>query len=237
MSSSPRHGTCCARALLERHGSRSDTGARHKDQNGFSYASSLRRVGDQDGEKPFCRWSHPFVWSLRSHPSAPAARSIRRRVEWRSRTREYRAPVGLVLDGHEHGGRMAANGAMRRGHARYRSIPARTWLGAAVDGGGRQVRRRQEAARDSGTPTTPRRQRPSCVLRHGQCQDPVECLRSALGRRNDAPYRRGGHSYLRTHNLSRFVIDRLAAHIEKSFVDRDAWTAHRKMLEITEFGV
>jgi transposase len=35
---------------------------------------------------------------------------------------------------------MAANGAMRRNHARYRSVPARTRPGAAVDGGGRQVR-------------------------------------------------------------------------------------------------
>src|SRR5262249_18345703 len=31
-------------------------------------------------------------------------------------------------------------------NARYRSVPARTRPGAAVDGGGRQVRRRQEAA-------------------------------------------------------------------------------------------
>jgi hypothetical protein len=40
-------------------------------------------------------------------------------------------------------------------------------------------------------------------------------------------------AYMREHNLSGIVINRLAAHDKKSFADRDAWMAHLKELGIT----
>jgi hypothetical protein len=43
--------------------------------------------GDQEGEKGLLLLVPSFCSVLRSHPFAPAARCIRRRVEWRSRTR------------------------------------------------------------------------------------------------------------------------------------------------------
>jgi len=93
------------------------------------------KCGDQDRKKCFLpATSHPFVRSLRSHPSAPAARLLRRRVERRSRT-ELAPPGGLVLDGREYGGTIAANGARGEGNARYRSVSAGARPGAALDGG------------------------------------------------------------------------------------------------------
>ena len=44
-------------------------------------------------------------------------------------------------------------------------------------------------------------------------------------------------AYMREHNLSGIVINRLAIHTEKSFVDRGAWMAHLKQLGITELAV
>src|SRR5215467_14408160 len=54
------------------------------------------RCGDgvtRTGNWAYWPFSHPLVRPLRSHPLAPAACFIRRRVEWRSRTREVRAPA------------------------------------------------------------------------------------------------------------------------------------------------
>ena len=44
-------------------------------------------------------------------------------------------------------------------------------------------------------------------------------------------------AYMREHNLSGIVINRLTAHGKKSFADRDAWMAHLKQLGITELEV
>jgi hypothetical protein len=44
-------------------------------------------------------------------------------------------------------------------------------------------------------------------------------------------------AYMREHNLSGIVINRLAAHSQKSFADRNAWMAHLKELGITELEV
>jgi hypothetical protein len=44
-------------------------------------------------------------------------------------------------------------------------------------------------------------------------------------------------AYMREHNLSGIVINRLTAHTKKSFADRDAWMAHLKELGITELEV
>jgi hypothetical protein len=44
-------------------------------------------------------------------------------------------------------------------------------------------------------------------------------------------------AYMREHNLSGIVINRLTAHGKKSFADRDAWMAHLRQLGITELEV
>jgi hypothetical protein len=44
-------------------------------------------------------------------------------------------------------------------------------------------------------------------------------------------------AYMREHNLSGIVINRLTAHTEKSFADRGAWMAHLKELGITALEV
>jgi len=44
-------------------------------------------------------------------------------------------------------------------------------------------------------------------------------------------------AYMREHNLSAIVINKLAAHNQKSFADRDAWMAHLQKLGITELEV
>jgi len=44
-------------------------------------------------------------------------------------------------------------------------------------------------------------------------------------------------AYMREHNLSGIVINKLAAHTKKSFADRDVWMAHLKKLGITELEV
>src|SRR5215475_770040 len=44
-------------------------------------------------------------------------------------------------------------------------------------------------------------------------------------------------AYMREHNLSGIVINRLATHSEKSFADRDLWMAHLKELGITALEV
>jgi hypothetical protein len=44
-------------------------------------------------------------------------------------------------------------------------------------------------------------------------------------------------AYMREHNLSGIVINKLAAHSQKSFADRDAWMTHLKRLGITELEV
>jgi Transposase IS66 family len=44
-------------------------------------------------------------------------------------------------------------------------------------------------------------------------------------------------AYMREHNLSGIVINKLAAHGQKSFADRDAWMAHLKKLGITGLEV
>src|SRR5208282_2592315 len=44
-------------------------------------------------------------------------------------------------------------------------------------------------------------------------------------------------AYMREHNLSGIVINKLAAPAEKSFADRDAWMAHLKRLGITDLEV
>jgi hypothetical protein len=44
-------------------------------------------------------------------------------------------------------------------------------------------------------------------------------------------------AYMREHNLSGIVINKLAAHSQKSFADRDAWMAHLQKLGITGLEV
>jgi hypothetical protein len=44
-------------------------------------------------------------------------------------------------------------------------------------------------------------------------------------------------AYMREHNLSGVVINKLAAHKQKNFADRNAWMAHLKRLGITELEV
>jgi len=58
----------------------------------------------------------PSFFSLdpAEHPFVRAANTVRRRPERRSRTREDRAPSGLVLDGRSHGGTIAAAGEEER---------------------------------------------------------------------------------------------------------------------------
>src|SRR5262249_21929417 len=97
-------------------------------------------MGDRDREESaFCALVPSSCSVLRSHPLAPAAHCIRRRVEWRAKTREDRAPPracscrprGRRHDSIERGA--------RRDHARYRAVPARTPPGPPLDGGDAKV--------------------------------------------------------------------------------------------------
>src|SRR5215510_8095210 len=71
-------------------------------------------MGDQGPRRAaFCLWSHPFVWSCGAILS-PRPHAVYADVSSGGQERARIArPQGLVLDGHEDGGTMAANVARR----------------------------------------------------------------------------------------------------------------------------